>query len=331
MIKKGRGMSAVIHPTGFKGGGDPDQATLRLKVDGTVDLMTGAVDYGEGAKTVLRQFAAEALDLPLDKITVQNISTDTMPFSTDTAASRVTFIAGNAVLRAADDFKKKITELASGILGVPAVELSVGEGKVYKTGDPGVSVDFGSLGAAASWGGGYVVGNGSYLHSPGQPIDPDTGAIEFSAAMSYAVCVVDVEVDTDTGVVDIKKIYSAYEVGTCINPLLTEGQIYGGTSMGIGMAMTEDLYPYYPKIDIEPANFTDYIIPTAMDMPEMESVIVEIPDPRGPYGAKGLGEMTSNPPPPAIINAIHDATGVWINDLPATPDKVLAALAENSN
>ena len=107
MIKKGRGMSAVIHPTGFKGGGDPDQATLRLKVDGTVDLMVGAVDYGEGSKTVLRQFAAEALDVPPDNITVQNISTDTMPFSTDTAASRLTFIAGNAVLRAADDFKRK--------------------------------------------------------------------------------------------------------------------------------------------------------------------------------------------------------------------------------
>ena len=187
------------------------------------------------------------------------------------------------------------------------------------------------MGAASSWGGGYVVGNGSYLHSPGQPIDPDTGAIEFAAAMSYAVCVVDLEVDTDTGIVDIKKIYSSYEAGTCVNPLLAEGQVYGGATMGIGMAMTEDLYPYYPRIDVEPANFTDYIIPTALDIPEFESVFVEVPDPNGPYGAKGLGEMTSNPPPPAIINAIHDAVGVWINDLPATPDKILAALAEKNN
>ena len=108
MIKKGRGMSAVLHPTGFKGGGDPDQASLRLKADGTIDLMVGAVDYGQGAKTVLLQIAAEILDVPLDNITVQNHSTDTMPFSTDTAASRVTFMAGNAILNAADDFKRKI-------------------------------------------------------------------------------------------------------------------------------------------------------------------------------------------------------------------------------
>mgnify|MGYP000929352834 CR=1 FL=1 len=326
MIKKGRGMSAVMHPTGFKGGGDPDQATLRLKADGTIDLMVGAVDYGQGAKTVLQQFAAEALDVPLENITVQNNSTDTMPFSTDTAASRITFIAGNAVIKAAEDFKRKIIELASTMLDVPSNQLSVGGGRVYRTHNPEVYLEFSAIGTASSWGGGYVIGNGSYLHSPGQPIDPDTGAIEFSAAMAYAACVVDVEVDTETGIVDIKKIYGAYEMGTCVNPLLAEGQIEGGTMMGVGMAMTEDLYPYYPRVDIEPDNFTDYIIPTAMDTPELINRIVEMPDKNGPYGAKGFGEMTSNPQPPAIINAIHDAIGVWIYDLPATPDKVLTAL-----
>lgn len=326
MIKKGRGMSAVMHPTGFKGGGDPDQATLRLKADGTIDLMVGAVDYGQGANTVLPQFAAEALDVPIDSITFQNNSTDTMPFSTDTAASRVTFVAGNAVLKAAEDFKVKIKDFASSMLNIPADELSVGGGKVFKTDDPKKKLEFSEIGLASTWGGGFVVGNGAYLHTTGQPIDPDTGAIEFCAAMAYASCVVDLEVDTETGIVDIKKIYGGYEMGTCINPLLAEGQIDGGTSMGIGMTMTEDLYPYYPKIDMEPDNFTDYIIPTSMDMPELISQIVEMPDANGPYGAKGFAEMTTNPQPPAIINAIHDAIGVWINDLPITPEKVLAAL-----
>ena len=119
MIKKGRGISAVMHPTGFKGGGDPDQATIRLKADGSIDLLVGAVDYGQGAKTVLRQFAAEALDVPIEKIVIHNSRTDNMPFSTDTAASRVTFIAGNAVLDAAGDFKESVLNFASDMLNIP--------------------------------------------------------------------------------------------------------------------------------------------------------------------------------------------------------------------
>lgn len=327
MIKKGRGMSAVMHPTGFKGGGDPDQATLRLKADGSLDLLVGAVDYGQGAKTVLRQFAAEALDLPLEKIAIHNSGTDSMPFSTDTAASRVTFIAGNAVVDAAADFKKNILAYAAELLGTPEAELVLEGDKVYKKEDPQVAADFATLGAASNWGGGYIVGNGKYLHCPGQPTDPETGAVEFAAAMAYAVCVADVEVDTETGVVDIKKITSAYEVGTCVNPLLSEGQIDGGTLMGIGMAMSEDLFPNYPQVDAAVDNFTDYIIPTSADLPELASVIVEMPDINGPFGAKGFGEMSSNPQPPAIVNAIYDAVGVRIDHLPATPEKVLAALA----
>ena len=326
MIKKGRGISAVMHPTGFKGGGDPDQATIRLKADGSIDLFVGAVDYGQGAKTVLRQFAAEALDVPIDKIAIHNSRTDNMPFSTDTAASRVTFVAGNAVLNATRNFLESVLDFAAEMLEVPKEELTLKEDKVYKTGKDEPITDFATLGTASNWGGGYVVGNGAYLHCPGQPTDPHTGAVDFAAAMAYAVCIVDVEVDTETGYVDIKKITQAYEVGTCVNPMLTEGQIDGGTMMGIGMAMSEDLYPYYPDLEMAVDNFTDYIIPTSADMPEMESVIIEMPDRNGPYGAKGFGEMSSNPQPPAIVNAIYDAVGVRIDDLPATPDKVLAAI-----
>lgn len=326
MIKKGRGISAVMHPTGFKGGGDPDQATIRLKADGSIDLLVGAVDYGQGAKTVLRQFAAEALNVPIELIAIHNKSTDSMPFSTDTAASRVTFIAGNAVINAAYDFKKKVADFASALLEVPVEELIVDGEKIYKKDDTNITTDFATIGAASNWGGGYVAGNGAYLHCPGQPTDPETGAVDFAAAMAYAACIVDVEVDTETGYVDIKKVTSAYEVGTCVNPMLTEGQIDGGTMMGIGMAMSEDLFPKYPGIDMSVDNFTDYIIPTSADIPEMKSVIVEMPDINGPYGAKGFGEMSSNPQPPAIVNAIYDAVGVRINDLPATPEKVLAAI-----
>lgn len=326
MIKKGRGISAVMHPTGFKGGGDPDQATIRLKADGSIDLLVGAVDYGQGAKTVLRQFAAEALDVPLDKIVIHNSRTDNMPFSTDTAASRVTFIAGNAVLDAARNFRESVLDYAAAMLELPKETLLLKGDKVYKTGEDEPVTDFATLGAASNWGGGYVVGNGAYLHCPGQPTDPDTGAVDFAAAMAYAVCIVDVEVDTETGYVDIKKVTQAYEVGTCVNPMLAEGQIDGGTMMGIGMAMHEDLFPNYPNLEMSVDNFTDYIIPTSADVPELDSVIIEMPDINGPYGAKGFGEMSSNPQPPAIVNAIYDAVGVRIDDLPATPEKVLAAI-----
>lgn len=326
MIKKGRGISAVMHPTGFKGGGDPDQATIRLKADGSIDLLVGAVDYGQGAKTVLRQFAAEALDVQLDKIVIHNSRTDNMPFSTDTAASRVTFIAGNAVLDAARNFRESVLDYAAAMLELPKETLLLKGDKVYKTGEDEPVTDFATLGAASNWGGGYVVGNGAYLHCPGQPTDPDTGAVDFAAAMAYAVCIVDVEVDMETGYVDIKKVTQAYEVGTCVNPMLAEGQIDGGTMMGIGMAMHEDLFPNYPNLEMSVDNFTDYIIPTSADVPELDSVIIEMPDINGPYGAKGFGEMSSNPQPPAIVNAIYDAVGVRIDDLPATPEKVLAAI-----
>lgn len=327
MKKKGRGMSAVMHPTGFKGGGDPDQATIRMKVDGTVDLMVGAVDYGQGSKTVLRQIAAEELGIPIDMIALHNFSTDSMPFSTDTAASRVTFIAGNAVINAAKDFKKKAVEFASGLLDVPADELVIEGTKVYKKDDEEKSVDYATLGAASNWGGGYIVGNGAYLHSPGQPIDPETGAIEFAAAMAYCVCVADVEVDTETGQVTVESLKTGYEIGTCVNPLLCEGQFDGGAIMGVGMTLMEDMYPYYPNVNPMQKDFTDYIIPTTVDCPVMENVIVEIPDINGPFGAKGFAEMSSNPQPPAIANAIYDAIGVRIDSLPITPEKILNALA----
>ncbi len=161
MIKKGRGISAVMHPTGFKGGGDPDQATIRLKADGSIDLLVGAVDYGQGAKTVLRQFAAEALDVQLDKIVIHNSRTDNMPFSTDTAASRVTFIAGNAVLDAARNFRESVLDYAAAMLELPKETLLLKGDKVYKTGEDEPVTDFATLGAASNWGGGYVVGIGA--------------------------------------------------------------------------------------------------------------------------------------------------------------------------
>ncbi|UCF95738.1 MAG: xanthine dehydrogenase family protein molybdopterin-binding subunit [Desulfobacterales bacterium] len=123
---------------------------------------------------------------------------------------------------------------------------------------------------------------------------------------------------------------AAYDVGKAINPLLAEGQIQGGTMMGLGAAIMENLHPYHPSLDWQPQTIGDYVIPTAVDLPHMETEILECPSTEGPYGAKGIGEMTANTPGPAIVNAIHNAVGVWINALPVTPEKVLRALDEKA-
>lgn len=325
-------MCCIIHPTGLKGAGDPDHAIIKFKPDGTFDLIVGSVDIGQGAKTILRQFAAEELDVPLDNITLSNENTDTSGVCTGTFASRVTFNAGNAVLAAARDLKRKLRKVAAKHLGVDEKDLEVGGNKVYKKDDPKVSVDLATLATNATWVmGEFLVGHGSYLYGPPSTMDPETGACNGVEALAYGTAVVDIEVDTETGVVEVKKIYTCYEIGRIINPLLVEGQIEGGNSMGLGFALLEDLNPYYPTNDFQPDSFTDYIIPTAMDMPEMVYSVIENPDPDGPYGAKGFSEMTASPAGPAIVNAIYDAIGVWIDSYPITPEKILKALEKKNS
>lgn len=326
MIKKGRGISAIMHPTGFKGGGDPDQVIIKMKPDGTLDLLSGVTDYGQGGKTVLRQFAAEELGVDINIISLHNRGTDNVPWSTDTAASRVTYIGGNAVIRAAQDLKKNIKRFAAGMLGVDAEDLVLDGTKVYKKDNPEIATDFATIGNASTWGGDCVVGVGAFVPPAGAPLDPIAGSMDFCAAMAYSVCVADVEVDTETGYVSVVDMYTGYEVGKAVNPLLCEGQFDGGAIMGVGMALMEELYPKYPDDAGWARSYTDYIIPTTMDCPNLHNALVEINDPNGPYGAKGFGEMSSNPQAPAIANAIYDAVGVRIDSLPITAEKVLAAL-----
>ncbi|MFQ5856145.1 MAG: xanthine dehydrogenase family protein molybdopterin-binding subunit [Anaerolineae bacterium] len=327
MKKKGIGIACNCHPTGLKGGGDPSQAQIRLKPDGTADLLVGAVDIGQGSKTVLRQIAAEVLDVPLENITLSNFDTDMGPLCTGTFASRVTFMDGNAVIAAAEDLKQQIREWAAEQFEARPEDLVVADNKVYVKDDPErASMAMAEVGAGMNWGGKYPVAKGAYFPGPAPEFDSETGEMPNIAAIAYGACVVEVEVDTETGVVDVKKLTQAYEIGRVINPLLVQGQIDGGTMHALGFALSEDVAPYYPSRDFEPANFTDYIIMTAADVPEMVSTTVEVPQPDGPYGAKGFSEMTASTAVSAIISAIHDATGVWIYDYPATPEKVLRAL-----
>jgi CO/xanthine dehydrogenase Mo-binding subunit len=170
-----------------------------------------------------------------------------------------------------------------------------------------------------------IAGRGAYM-KPKSSVDPETGAMDPDSTEAHACTVAEVEVDTETGVVTVLSIRSAYEVGRQVNPALVQGQIAGGAWMGMSHALYETTAPYYPAVDHSPRDFSEYLMPGPLEMPEVESVVIEVPSSNGPYGVKGIGEMTANSPIPAIANAIYDATGIRFDDLPITPEKILRGL-----
>lgn len=328
MKKRGIGLAAACYPTGMSGGGDSTQAIVKVKPDGCVDLIVGSVDIGQGCKTVLAQMAAEVLGVGYDQVTVLNQDTDTCPICFGTFASRVTFVAGNAVIKAAQEAKSILLEVAAGDLEASPDELEAAEGKIFVKENPERSVPIADVAGKANFAlRKLVVGRGHYMRDPSRP-DPETGKTDPFATLAWAATLAEVEVDTETGEVEVIKLTNSYDVGKAINPLLVEGQIDGGAVMGVGAALMEQLHPYYPSLEWQPETLGDYVIPTAVDAPELQSEIIECASTNGPFGAKGIGEMTANNPSPAIVNAIYDAVGVWIDDLPVTPEKVLRALEE---
>jgi CO/xanthine dehydrogenase Mo-binding subunit len=161
---------------------------------------------------------------------------------------------------------------------------------------------------------------------PRSPVDPETGEMDPDSTEAHACTVAEVEVDTETGVVAVLSIKSAYEVGRQVNPALVRGQIVGGAWMAVSHALFETTAPYYPAPDHSPKDFSEYLMPGIAEMPEVDCVVLEMPSSNGPYGVKGVGEMTANSPIPAIVNAIYHATGVRIDELPVTPEKILRGL-----
>jgi len=326
--KRGIGVGAVWYPTGLSGGGDPSQSVIKMRPDGSVDVVIGSCDIGQGARTIMRQIAAEELGVPIEKITVSAIDTDVSPLDTGTFASRITHQTGNAVLLAAREAREVMFEVAAGLLGVTPDQLVAEDDKIVVRDFPEQAIPIADVAGHATWvERKLIAGRGSYGGKP-ESLDNETGQGNVLHTMAYGTTVAEVEVDTETGEVTVLKLISVYDCGKVINPLLAEGQIDGGAAMGLGGALLEELHPYYPTLDHYPTGFFSYMIPTAKDVPALESLIIEIGSKTGPYGAKGIGEMTNTSPPPAIINAIYDAIGVWITDIPATPEKVLRAIEE---
>ena len=327
--RKGVGMAAVNYPTGMNLGGDPSQALIHSTTTGNFVISLSSTDLGQGLKTVIAQIGAEVLGVPFENVMIDTADTDTGPHCMGTFASRATHRVGNAVIQAAEEARKVMLEVASDELEVSPEDLETdGEGNIRVKGSPDRSINIVDLALAAHFKyGRTIAGRGIYM-KPKSDIDPETGKMDPDSTEAHACTVAEVEVDTETGEVTVLSLKSAYEIGRQVNPALVEGQIRGGSVMGMAHALYESIQPYYPKIDHMPTGFGEYILPGPMELPEVESVVLEYPSADGPFGVKGLGEMTANSPIPAIANAITNAIGVRITEIPITPEKILRALEE---
>ncbi len=323
MKKRGRGVASMWYPT-HPTGPNPSSAFAKINADGTLVVMAGARDVGQGSTTVLAQVAAACLGVPLEWVSMVVSDTDLTPYDGGSTGSRVTYIASKAIELAIAQARQPLWEVASERLGVPPEELESGDGKIWVRGEPDRSI-----GIPAAAGECYTkkaripVGAASYAAPLTHP-DPETGQGKCYPSHVYATHMAEVEVDTETGEVELLRFVAAHDSGTIINPMLARGQICGAIAMGVGMALSEEIMIREGKT-LNP-NFMDYVLQTSMDVPDIEVIQCETPDPNSPFGVKSLGEAAIIPTVPAVINAIYDAVGVRIQDLPATPEKILRAL-----
>ena len=328
----GVGMAAVNYPTGMNLGGDPSQALIHSTTTGNFVISLSSTDLGQGLKTVIAQIGAEVLGVPFENVLIDTADTDTGPHCMGTFASRATHRVGNAVIQAAEEARKIMLEVAADELEISPDDLETdGNGNIRVKGSPERSINIVDLALAAHFKYGRTIsGRGMYM-KPKSDVDPETGKMDPDSTEAHACTVAEVEVDTETGEVTVISLKSAYEIGRQVNPALVEGQIRGGSVMGMAHALYETTHPYYPAVDHMPTGFSEYVLPGPKELPEVESIVLEYPSVNGPYGVKGLGEMTANSPIPAIANAISDAIGVRITEIPITPEKILRALESSTN
>jgi CO/xanthine dehydrogenase Mo-binding subunit len=287
-------------------------ATVELCEDGSLIVRSGEVDYGQGSDTILCQITAEELGIQYDEIMLETADTLTTPNAGPTSASRVTFVTGMAMLKAARALKQTMKSVAEKILA--AEDLIFEGGKVYSASNPDKTISFKALAKQCHLAGVPIVETGWHDNTT-MDVNPETGQGDAYSAYSYAAQLAEVEVDTDTGEVTVLRVVAAHDVGKAINPCSVEAQIEGGIVMGIGYALTEEVKQTGGLL--ETTSLVDYMMPTSLDAPVIESHIIEVPVSKGPYGAKGVGEPASIPTAPAILSAIADALGISVTEFPA--------------
>jgi len=326
---RGVGLAGASFPSGVSNMSHISSgAVVKIERDGSITLLTGAADIGQGAETVISQIAAEELGVRLEDIRITAADTEITPLDPGTFGSGVTLRAGNAAKMAAQAAKEKLFETVAEKLEVDIHELEARDRRIYLKNQPEKGM---SLKEAIKF---YqytdrpmpIIGRGSYLPPAKEPTTLLKEDGNFSPAYSFMTQAAEVEVDITTGKIKVLNMVAAHDCGRAINPMLVEGQLEGSVVGGMGQALYEDVLT--EKGQVLNPSFLDYGLPTAMEVPSISSVEVETDDPEGPFGAKESGEGTQLAPAPAIINAIYDAIGVRFKSLPVTPDKVLEALSQ---
>jgi len=324
--RRGVGYAGMFHV----GGGariyrsDGCGAIVKLDDFGKVTLITGATEIGQGSETVLAMIVAEALGVPLERVEVVNSDTTVKPWDVGAHASRTTFIAGNAARLAADKLRAELLTRAAEQLDEPVESLAVREGWIGPATDPRRGLPYERVARAAHYQpGGKMLVAEAFYDPPTAMLDKDlTGNV--SATYGFAAQAVALDVEEATGRIVVRKIASAHDVGRALNPPAAEGQIHGGIAMGLGYALSERLV--VESGQILTASFMDYAIAKAEDMPPLVVRLIETHDAQGPFGAKGLGESGVIPIAAAVANAVSDAVGVRVTELPITPERVWTVL-----
>jgi CO/xanthine dehydrogenase Mo-binding subunit/aerobic-type carbon monoxide dehydrogenase small subunit (CoxS/CutS family) len=314
VVKRGVGIAAMWYGIGNTSMTNPSTMEIGVTREGKVVLFSGAVDIGQGSNTVMVQIAADALGITASDIQLVTGDTDRTRDAGKTSASRQTFVSGNAARLAGEHLRRQILRL--GNVGDDA-QIKIEDGQIHlKDGAGEHRLDLRRMAEAAK--SCVLLGTGSY--------DPKTTALDADGqgipyeTYAFAAQLAAVEVDTELGTVKVRRIVAAHDVGRAVNPTLVEGQIHGGIAQGLGLALMEEYVPARTE------NLHDYLIPTFGDMPEIDCILIEDREPAGPYGAKGIGEPALVPTAPAILGAIYHATGIRLTRVPATPDRVRAAI-----
>jgi CO/xanthine dehydrogenase Mo-binding subunit len=306
---RGRGVGCGM----WGGGVGTSTAHINVNEDGSAVVVTGAVDLA-GTRTTMAQIAAEELQLPYDRINVVQADTDVAPYSNPTGGSRITYSLGTAVYRAAVDARTQLRQRASALLRCPPDEVEYRTGEFWSATDPARRLTLAQVArGSSSAGDGPVVGTGEVTH--------------LLRAPAFATQLVEVEVDPETGAVIVVNAVGAQDVGKAINPTAVEGQIQGAVVQGFGWALTEG-YVYDVAGRLRNPGFLDYRMPTALDAPNIECVLVEVPAIDGPYGVRGVGEAPIVPTLGAVANAVFDACGARVTTLPICGEPVLDAMAD---
>ncbi|NOX45095.1 MAG: molybdopterin-dependent oxidoreductase [Caldiserica bacterium] len=319
-VRDGNWVHGVGMALSMQGSGITDidmaAATIVMNEDGTFRLLVGATDLGTGSDTILAQIAAEALGVPVEAVSVYSSDTDFTPFDTGAYASSTTYVSGGAVLRAAQEVRRQILEVGAAILGEPPEALDLAEGHVVsRKSDKRVPLS--------------EVGHRAMYVTDQRHIIATASFVAPESPPPFAAFFAEVAVDVETGTVRVVKFVGVADCGTPINPALAEGQLEGAIVQGIGHTLYEELL-FSPRGRVRNPSLFDYRIPTAVDVPDIEVVLIPTDEPTGPYGAKSIGEIGINGPAPAIANAIYDAVGVRLRRIPFTPERVLRALRERA-